>query len=98
MKLRIKVRWKVDGESRNVEVSTTLATIVAWERQFRRKASDMGSGIGIEDILFLAWHQLSSLKMDGRDFESWMPDVEDVEVVESGDAGPPTKPDTSGDN
>lgn len=98
MKLRIKVKWAVGDDARNAEVTTTLATIVAWERHFRRKASDMGSGIGIEDILFLAWSQLCALKLESRDFDTFVGQVEDVEVVDIGDSGPPTKPDTSGAN
>ena len=38
------------------QVSTNLFTIVSWERKFKRKASDMASGIGIEDLAYLAHH------------------------------------------
>lgn len=38
------------------ECSTSLATIVAWERKFKRKASDLAQGIGVEDLAFMA-HQ-----------------------------------------
>jgi len=99
MKLRLRVKWKkADGSLQDIEVSTTLATIVAWERQFRRKASELGSGMGVEDVLFLAWHQISLLGLDGRPFDDWMVDAEDVEFLDAADTGPPTKPDTSGDN
>ena len=36
------------------EVATNLFTLVAWERKYKRKASDMANGIGVEDMLFLA--------------------------------------------
>lgn len=98
MKLRIKVDWTKAGKPESTEVTTTLATVVAWERQFRRKASELATGVGMEDILFLAWHRLNALKLDERQFDEWIDDAEDVEVLDGADAGPPTKPDTSGDN
>jgi hypothetical protein len=47
---------RVDQGDGPVEVTTNLFTIVSWERKFKRKASDMGNGIGIEDLAYLA-HQ-----------------------------------------
>ena len=38
-----------------IEVSTNLYVMVAYERKFKRKASDMANGIGIEDLLYLAY-------------------------------------------
>ena len=38
-----------------VEVSTNLYTLVSWERRYKRKASDLAQGIGIEDLAYLAW-------------------------------------------
>ena len=46
---------RVDQGNGPVDVKTNLFTIVAWERKYKRKASDMGSGIGIEDLAFLAY-------------------------------------------
>ena len=47
---------RVDQGEGPVDVTTNLFTIVAWERKYKRKASDMGNGIGIEDLAYLA-HQ-----------------------------------------
>ena len=49
--IRIAVTFN-DGE--RFEVDTTLFTIVAWERKFKRKASDLGNGVGVEDLAFMA--------------------------------------------
>lgn len=38
-----------------VEVTTSLKDIVAWERRYKNKASNLANGIGFEDLLFLAW-------------------------------------------
>jgi|TARA_R110002126_G_scaffold217370_1_gene363234 hypothetical protein len=52
----MQLTLRVDQGDGPVEVSTNLFTIVSWERKFKRKASDMASGIGIEDLAYLA-HQ-----------------------------------------
>ena len=52
--MQLKIR--VDQGEGPVDVTTNLFTIVAWERKYKRKASDMGNGIGIEDLAYLA-HQ-----------------------------------------
>ena len=52
----MQLTLKVDQGEGPIEVSTNLFTIVSWERKFKRKASDMASGIGIEDLAYLA-HQ-----------------------------------------
>ena len=43
--MQLKIR--VDQGEGPVDVTTNLFTIVAWERKYKRKASDMGNGIGI---------------------------------------------------
>jgi len=51
MQLKLAVTYN-DGES--FEVTANLFTVVSWERKFKRKASDMANGIGIEDLAYLA--------------------------------------------
>jgi hypothetical protein len=36
-------------------IKTNLMTIVAWERKYKRKVSQIADGIGIEDLAFLAY-------------------------------------------
>lgn len=50
----MKLRLRIDLGEGPIEVDTNLATIVAWERKFKRKASQMSEGMGIEDLAFLA--------------------------------------------
>jgi hypothetical protein len=70
------------------QVTTTIATAAAWERKFKRRASDLQAGIGIDDIMFMAWHQLNVNKREGRDYDTWLVSVEDFEVVETAHANP----------
>jgi hypothetical protein len=52
MQLRLKATFN-DGTIN--EVVTNLSTIVAWERKYKRKASEMASGIGVEDLAYLCY-------------------------------------------
>ncbi len=58
------------GDSFNGPIGTSTAA--AWERKFKRRASDLQAGIGIDDIMFMAWHQLNVNKREGRDYDTWL--------------------------
>lgn len=52
--MRLTLAYRTtSGDSR--QVSTNLATIVKWERQYRRKISQIGDGIGAEDLAYFAY-------------------------------------------
>ena len=86
MQLTLKVEM-TDGNG--FEVTTNLFTVVSWERKFKRKASDMAAGIGIEDLLFLAH---TAAKDNGVTvplmFDDFIKKAKSVEVVSQADAGP----------
>ena len=50
----MKLTLRVDQGDGPIEVTTNLFTIVAWERRFKTKASNIANGIGLEDLAFLA--------------------------------------------
>jgi hypothetical protein len=50
----MKLTLRVDQGDGPIEVSTNLFTIVAWERRFKTKASNIANGIGMEDLAFMA--------------------------------------------
>ena len=52
MQLKLKATFN-DGTVN--EVTTNLMTVVSWERKYKRKASEMASGIGVEDLAFLCY-------------------------------------------
>jgi hypothetical protein len=80
--MKLVLRYDIgDGE---IEVSTNLYVIVQWERKFKRKASDMANGVGVEDLAYMAWE---ASKLHGvvvpAEFETFVKKiVEGVEVVE----------------
>ena len=78
--MKITIRYTRKGET--TEVSTSLLTVVAWERKFKRKASDMGNGMGIEDIAFLAFEASKQHKVTvPAAFDDFLASLESIEVV-----------------
>ena len=51
----MQLTLKVELPDNTYTVTTNLYVVVAWERKFKRKASDMANGIGIEDLAYLAF-------------------------------------------
>lgn len=51
----MKLKLEVTEQSGTYTVETNLFVIIAWERKFKRKISDLGSGIGMEDLAFMAF-------------------------------------------
>ena len=78
--MKITIRYTRKGET--TEVSTSLLTVVAWERKFKRKASDMGNGMGIEDIAFLAFEASKQHKVVvPAAFDDFLASLESIEVI-----------------
>ena len=78
MEVIIKYRRKSEEHI----VSTTLGVIVAWERKFKRKASDMANGFGIEDLAFLAFEasKLHKVVVPAA-FDQFINELEHIEIV-----------------
>jgi hypothetical protein len=57
MKIRLQVT-PTDGDP--YEVETNLFVIVAWERKFKKQASNLANGIGAEDLAFFAFESARS--------------------------------------
>lgn len=57
----MKLTLRVDQGDGPMEVTINLYTIVAWERRFKTKASNIANGIGLEDLAFLAHTALQQI-------------------------------------
>lgn len=86
MKLTLRVKT-LDSEP--YEVVTNLFVIISWERKFKRRASDLASGIGMEDLAFMAYE---ASKQQGHpvpiSFDEFVKKLEDLEVTETASAVP----------
>jgi hypothetical protein len=79
----MKLTLAVDLGEGPVQVATNLYVIVQYERKYKRKASEMASSIGYEDLLFLAYE---SCKVHGVTvpvvFDDFIKRAVSIEVVE----------------
>jgi hypothetical protein len=70
---------------------------VLWERRFKRKAADMANGIGVEDLLFLAWEASKQNKIIvPSEFDTFCKQVTNVEVVDQEAQNPTQAAPTAG--
>ena len=82
------------------DVTTNLYTVVLWERKFKRKASDMATSMGVEDLAYLAYE---ASKQTGKTVPAVFDDfikklsAPYVEVVEQENTNP-TQPAHTDDN
>jgi len=98
MKLTIEVSYRTPAaESVKDTITTTIATVAAWERKFKRRISDLQGGIGVDDLMFMVWHQLTVNKKESREYDAWLNTVESFDVQEVAQANP-TEPAASADS
>ena len=78
MQLDLKVTTK-DGQ---YTVTTNLFVIVAWERKYKRKASDLASGIGIEDLAFMAYESCKQSNIPvPMVFDEYIKQLQAIDIV-----------------
>jgi hypothetical protein len=78
MAARLTIHYKlVDGTA--AEVKVLPAAIMAWERKYKTKVSKLADGIGMEDMMFLAWE---AARFAGRNvpstFDDFAAQVEEI--------------------
>lgn len=79
MKLDLHVTT-VDGDDYTVQ--TNLFVIVAWERKYKRKASDLAAGIGVEDLAFMAYESCRANNITiPAAFDDYIKNLASIEVV-----------------
>ena len=95
MQLTLSVK-KTNEEA--YEVSTSLAVIVAWERRFKRRASELGSGVGMEDLAFMAYDasQRAGIVVPAV-FDTFINSIETLEIIDTSPVNP-TQAEPSADN
>lgn len=78
--MRIRVT-PTDGDT--YEVDTNLFVLVAWERKFKRKASDLATGgVGIEDLAFMAYEACRAHAITvPAIFDDYIRKMQHIEVV-----------------
>ena len=86
MQLTLKV---TPNEGDAYEVVTNLFTIVALERRFKVRASDLANGIAMEHLAFLAYEAAKSSGVTvPAVFDDYIKRLQAVEVVGTGSENP----------
>lgn len=78
MRAGVKVTYTDDRTSETVAI---VADFVAWERKFKRKASDLASGVAVEDLAFLAWSAFRRQGEVATDFDTFLNTLAEVEMT-----------------
>lgn len=78
----MKLTLKVETADTAYEVVTNLYVIVMWERKYKRKASDMASGIGVEDLAFMAYEasKLNKIVVPAE-FDTFVKSLVNIDVL-----------------
>lgn len=91
----MKLTLQYDIGNGPVQVTTNLYVIVAWERKFKRKASEMATAIGMEDLAYMAWEasKLAGIVVPGE-FDTFLrKQVGVIDVVDEEQTNPtPAEP------
>ena len=73
-------------------ITTTLATLVAWERKFKMKTGDLAENFGMEDMAFMAWHAAKIQTDHGQaipvEFDSFVNKLVEIEIVSTASTNP----------
>lgn len=72
------------------EVTTNLAVMIAWERKFKRKSSELAQGnVGLEDLAFMGYEacKQSSIPVPAS-FDGYIARLSDIDVLEREDENP----------
>lgn len=86
MKITLKVT-EVGGNA--YEVTTNLFTVVAMERKFKIRASELANGIAIEQLAFLAYESCKQHNIPvPMSFDDYIKKLESIEVVDQEPANP----------
>ena len=82
MQLTLKVTFEDTAHT----VTTNMMTIVMWERKYKRKASQMSEGIGMEDLAFMAYQasQLQGITVPLL-LDDYIKQIKSLEVVDTND-------------
>ena len=86
MKIKLRVH-PTEGDP--YEVTTNLFVIVAWERKFKRQASNLANGIGAEDLAYFAFESSRAAGLTTPlAFDDFIKKTKEVEVLDSDDSNP----------
>lgn len=77
--MQIKLNIKTtNGEE--MDVTAIVPDFVAWERYSKRKTSDLATGVGIEDMAYLAYAAIKRSGENVKPFDGWVQNIATIEM------------------
>lgn len=83
----MKLKLRVDMGEGPIDIETNLWVMTQWERKYKRKVSEMSTGIGIEDMAFMAHCALQAKGITVPVvFDDFIKKLENIEFVNDEDS------------
>jgi len=84
MKIALQVTSALDSSKRTIMAS--FPDFIAFEKRFSKSVAKFEAELTLTDLAFMAWHSEHRQKKTGLDFESWINDIEALELGDQADA------------
>jgi hypothetical protein len=84
MKIALQVTSALDSSERII--MATFPDFIAFEKKFSKSVAKFEAELTLTDLAFIAWHSEHRQKKTGLDFDSWINDVESLELGDQADA------------
>jgi hypothetical protein len=84
MKIALEVTSALDSSKRTV--MATFPDFIAFEKTFSKSVAKFEAELTLTDLAYIAWHSEHRQKKTGLDFDSWINDVESLELGNQADA------------
>lgn len=80
MKLNLRVKFE-SGEAK--EIVASAKDLVAFENKFNKSVAKFEEEFRLTDLLWLAWCSEHRVKATNKEFETWLDEVDSIEVSEN---------------
>jgi hypothetical protein len=92
----MKLKLQIEEKDSTYTVETNLFVIIAWERKFKRKISELSTGIGMEDLAFMAFESCKQQSIPvPAVFDDYIKRLVNIEVLDDDPVNPPQEAHTS---
>lgn len=84
MKIALEVTSALDQSKRTI--MATFPDFIAFEKNFSKSVAKFEAELTLTDLAFMAWHSEHRQKKTGLDFDSWINEIEALELGDQADA------------
>jgi hypothetical protein len=92
----MKLKLQIEEKDSTYTVETNLFVIIAWERKFKRKISELSTGIGMEDLAFMAFESCKQQSIPvPAVFDDYIKRLVNIEVLDDDPVNPHQEAHTS---